>query len=204
MQWKWRTRRPQWARSTRSWRMPSSTGTRRPHARTGLRSKSRPRRHIRPIRGVVDTEVERKYAEEFAVAYKAYLECFESNVLPLLAAEESAEVEKQIRIYDDELDKLRTAAQTPLGGSARVLRKKCTRRARTTTPRGSRPYWPRWSSAWPGWAWTSPSPCDQPQHHQAAGQDGECRPADRLGDLSQTVEVKSRDEIGQLARRSTT
>ncbi|MBF0235426.1 MAG: MCP four helix bundle domain-containing protein, partial [Desulfamplus sp.] len=68
---------------------------------------------IASVKRLVDTDIERAAAENFATHYGNYLGLFENQMLPILSQGDSADMIR-IRALDEEIDKMREATLKPL------------------------------------------------------------------------------------------
>ena len=83
--------------------------------------KAEAQKDIATVRELVDTEQEKLAADTFTKAYDTYLETFETQMLPLLAQGDAADI-KGIRAIDENLDGLRQAALEPIDKIAESLK----------------------------------------------------------------------------------
>lgn len=88
--------------------------------------KSKAKEDIESVKTLADTDAERKGAEGFAEAYDAYLALFGDKILPTISGEETDEQRQTVRSYDDQVDKLRTAAVAALTPVSDSLEKEMT------------------------------------------------------------------------------
>jgi methyl-accepting chemotaxis protein len=75
-------------------------------------SKAQMKRDLERISAIVDTDAERRLADDVSKAYARYIDAWEKNVIPLLKADKVDE--GALKKADDVIDDLRTAVHEPL------------------------------------------------------------------------------------------